>query len=98
MSTNECLCHGSVYFRLAGFTYRSLHPEVDNIKVLIFISEKAWFETLLQRSLVHLHHCCFWVRLPAWLIDMLNDMFLLHVGMEQTSQGSTIMMEMTKTV
>ena len=26
------LCHICVYFRVAGFTYWSLHPEVDKIR------------------------------------------------------------------
>ena len=33
---------------------------------------KLYYEILFHSF--HLHHNCFWVRLPAWLIDMLNDM------------------------
>ena len=31
VSANESVCHGSVYFILAGYTYCSLRLEVDNI-------------------------------------------------------------------
>ena len=47
VSKSECLCHGNFYFRVARFTHRSQHPQVDKkrdgggAKKIIFPYEKG---------------------------------------------------------